>query len=238
MDDDPSGDSTDWGSILGTYGGIVRPESLVRSAVVGLDGTANSRAALEWVCHSAAPSDVVHAVHVHAGDDAPSVESATQHDLDAWVAAAATGQTIVRSRGESRRLRRRAAPSRRRPRRPAPRRRSKLRSPGAPPRANHGAAHRAHSLPDRDRLRRGPRGTDEHGGRRGRARRRHQRCAPLGCPVRRRFPWRASAICRRVAAGRRRRRAGCSRSVTAPGTWGADSGEPRCSCIERARVRS
>ena len=97
MDDDPSGDSTDWGSILETYGGIVRPESLVRSAVVGLDGTANSRAALEWVCRSAAPGDVVHAVHVHAGDDAPSVESATQHDLDAWVAAATTGRAIVRS---------------------------------------------------------------------------------------------------------------------------------------------
>ncbi len=61
-----------------------------RSAVVGLDGSTGSLAALEWVCRSTAPADVVHAVHIRADDS-------TRVDLDAWVAAATTGETIVRT---------------------------------------------------------------------------------------------------------------------------------------------
>jgi nucleotide-binding universal stress UspA family protein len=70
-------------------------ESLVRSTVVGMDGSAASRAALEWVCRSAATDDVVHAVHVHAGG-AAAATAAVQRDLDAWVEASATGETVVR----------------------------------------------------------------------------------------------------------------------------------------------
>jgi nucleotide-binding universal stress UspA family protein len=57
--------------------------------VVGLDGSAASRAALEWACRSAGPGEVIHAVHVgRAGE-------AAQGEIDTWVAAAATGDAVV-----------------------------------------------------------------------------------------------------------------------------------------------
>jgi nucleotide-binding universal stress UspA family protein len=68
----------------------VSSDPVVRSAVVGMDASVASRAALEWVCRSTPPSAIVHAVHVRAGD-------ADRGDLDAWVAAATTGETIVRT---------------------------------------------------------------------------------------------------------------------------------------------
>ena len=59
--------------------------------MVGMDGSDASRAALEWVCRSATPSDVVHAVHVHAATNDPA------GDLEAWVESAVTDGTIVRT---------------------------------------------------------------------------------------------------------------------------------------------
>ncbi len=70
------------------------PDPVVRSAVVGMDASVASRAALEWVCRSAPPSGVVHAVHVHTRGTAADT-SAVRRDLDAWVGAAATGETTV-----------------------------------------------------------------------------------------------------------------------------------------------
>ena len=59
--------------------------------MVGMDGSVASRAALEWACRSATPTDVVHAVHVRAPADGSG------GDLQAWVDAAVTGETIVRT---------------------------------------------------------------------------------------------------------------------------------------------
>jgi nucleotide-binding universal stress UspA family protein len=74
----------------------VSSDSVVRSAVVGIDASVASRAALEWVCRSALPSDVVHAVHVHERGTSADI-TAVQRDLVAWVGAAMTGDTIVRT---------------------------------------------------------------------------------------------------------------------------------------------
>jgi nucleotide-binding universal stress UspA family protein len=57
--------------------------------VVGMDGSVASRAALEWVCRSVTPTDVVHAVHVGTSTDGAG------GDLQAWVDGAMTGEAIV-----------------------------------------------------------------------------------------------------------------------------------------------
>jgi nucleotide-binding universal stress UspA family protein len=69
----------------------VRSESGVRSAVVGLDGSSASRAALEWACDGLHTDDTVHAIHVRS-DDA----SAARVDLEGWVAASSTGKASIR----------------------------------------------------------------------------------------------------------------------------------------------
>lgn len=67
-------------------------ESVVRSAVVGMDGSAASRAALEWACDSLGRAGVVHAIHVRPDD----VTTTPRTDLEGWVAASSTGDASIR----------------------------------------------------------------------------------------------------------------------------------------------
>ena len=69
----------------------MRSESGVRSAVVGMDGSAASRAALEWTCDGLGRDDIVHAIHVRPDDD-----SSARADLEEWVAESSTGDASIR----------------------------------------------------------------------------------------------------------------------------------------------